>query len=196
MKTLTRTIALVLLCTPLGYAQDKPSPAAADKAAAEKAAAEEKQKAPDPRRPIFGSVRFDIVITDTAAGKPIVKTVSLNVSTGGSGSIRTTGMIPAAEPANPIPNAPGPGFAVVKPPTPVPLNVDVKGVGATANGFIRAQIVVEYQPYVENVPRLPSLVTASSITEFPNGVKTMILQAADPMSDRRTTIEVTATILK
>ena len=77
-----------------------------------------------------------------------------------------------------------------------PLNVDVKGVTVLANGLIRAQIVVEYQPYVENVPRLPSMITASSLTEFVSGVKTLILQAADPMSDRRTTIEVTATLLK
>jgi len=175
----TRAIALVLLCAPLAYAQEKPAAPAA-----ETAAAEVKDKAPDPRRPIFESARFDITITDTAGGKPITKTVSLNVSTGGSGSIRSTGMIPGPDPKTPIGS------------TPVPLNVDVKAVTAMANGRIRAQVVVEYQPYVENVPRLPSLLTASSITEFPNGVKTLIMQAADPMSDRRTTIEVTATMLR
>jgi hypothetical protein len=40
------------------------------------------------------------------------------------------------------------------------------------------------------------MITASSLTEFTSGVKTLILQAADPISDRRTTIEVTATLLK
>ena len=42
MKTLTRAIALVLLCAPLAYAQDNPSAPVADKAAAEKAAVAEK----------------------------------------------------------------------------------------------------------------------------------------------------------
>ena len=184
MKTLIRVAALVLLCTPLARAQDKPSPPAADKAAAEKAAAAEKERANDPRRAMFMSARFDITITDTGIGKPITKVVSLNVSGGGSGSIRSTGIIPGPDPNTPIGSKP------------VPLNVDVKGVTTMANGQIRAQIVVEYQPYVENAPRLPAVVTASSLTEFTSGVKTLILQAADPMSDRRTTIEVTATILK
>jgi hypothetical protein len=189
MTTLTRVVALVLLCAPLAYAQEKPNPSAAEKTgAAEKNAAEE--KAPDPRRPVFVSARFDITITDTGVGKPITKTVSLNVSTAGSGSIRTTGVIPGPEPATPG------NVQVFAKPTVVPLNVDVKGVNVMANGQIRAQVVVEYQPYIENAPRQPSVITASSMTEFANGVKTLILQAADPLSDRRTTIEVTATILK
>ena len=184
MKTITRALALVLLCAPLAYAQDKPSPPAADKAAAEKAAAAEKERANDPRRAVFMSARFDITITDTGIGKPITKVVSLNVSSAGSGSIRTTGMITGPDPGSQLR------------PQSIPLNVDVRGVTVMANGLIRAQIVVEYQPYVENAPRLPAMVTASSLTEFTSGVKTLILQAADPMSDRRTTIEVTATILK
>ena len=184
MKTLTCAVVLVLLCAPLADAQDKPNPPAADKAAAEKAAAAEKERANDPRRAVFMSARFDITITDTGIGKPITKVVSLNVSSAGSGSIRSTGVIPGPDPNTPI------GSKAV------PLNVDVKGVTVLANGLIRAQIVVEYQPYVENAPRLPAMVTASSLTEFTSGVKTLILQAADPMSDRRTTIEVTATILK
>ena len=187
MKMLMRALCLMLLCAPLAYAQDKPSPPAADKAAAEKAAAAEKERASDPRRSVFVSARFDITITDTGIGKPITKIVSLNVSTGGSGSIRSTGVISGPETANPT---------LLQVGKPVPLNVDVKNVNAMANNQIRAQVVVEYQPYIENAPRQPSLITASSITEFANGVKTLILQAADPMSDRRTTIEVTATILK
>ena len=181
MTTLTRALALVLLCAPLAYAQQKPTPPGTEKPAAPPAAEE---KAPDPRRPIFVSARFDITISDTGIGKPITKTVSLNVSTAGSGSIRTTGTIPGPNPDSPIGS------------TQVPLNVDVKGVNVMANGQIRAQVVVEYQPYVENAPRQPSLIIASSMTEFANGVKTLILQAADPLSDRRTTIEVTATILR
>jgi hypothetical protein len=188
MKTLIRSSALVLLCATLAHAQEKPAQRAAEKPAAEKPAAQkaaEEKAASDPRRIVFGlSVRFDIAITDTAGGKPATKTVSLNVTSGGSGSIRSTGIIPGPDPNTSIGAKP------------VPLNVDVKNVSTMANGQVRATIVVEYQPYVENALRLPAEVTASSLAEFTNGVKTLILQAADPMSDRRTTIEVTATILK
>ena len=180
MQTVTRAIALVLMCAPLAYAQQQPPPPGTDKPTAP-AVAEE--KAPVPRPPVT-STRFEIMITDSGGGQPITKTVSLNVSSFGSGSIRSTGTIPGPDPNRAIGSKP------------VPLNVDVRNVQPQADGQIVATIVIEYQPYVENAPRLPSLVTASSTAAFANGQKTMILQAADPMSDRRTTIEVTATRLK
>jgi hypothetical protein len=40
------------------------------------------------------------------------------------------------------------------------------------------------------------VVRANSTSVFENGKKMVLLQAADPLSDRRTTIEVTATIVK
>jgi hypothetical protein len=42
----------------------------------------------------------------------------------------------------------------------------------------------------------PAQVRANATSVFESGKKMVVLQAADPASDRRTTIEVTATVLK
>jgi hypothetical protein len=132
--------------------------------------------APAPGAPAR-NVKFDITITDTAGGKPIVKALSVTVSDfGGNGSIRSTGV-----------RADG---------TPVPLNVDVRNVIGHSDSVVRASVNVEYQAYIPDAKPQPGLVTAVANSVFEDGRRTQILQTADPTSDRRTTIEVTATILK
>ena len=122
---------------------------------------------PNPPR----NVRFEIVITETGIAKPSTKTVSLTVNDGGgSGSVR-----------NGAPNT-------------ASLNVDVRGVQAFEGGAVRAAIGVEYQPW-DTSTQLSSI--QSSITSmFQDGRRMQILQTADPLSDRRTTIDVTMTVLK
>ena len=123
------------------------------------------------------NVRFDITITDTAGGKPVTKALSVTVSNySGTGSIRSTGVRPDG--------------------TPVPLNVDVRNVTWHSDTVVRASVNVEYQAYIPDAKPQPGLMTASSNSVFEDGRRTQILQTADPTSDRRTTIEVTATILK
>ncbi|HET9191987.1 MAG TPA: hypothetical protein VFO21_03865 [Vicinamibacterales bacterium] len=123
------------------------------------------------------NVKFDITITDTAGGKPITKALSVTVSNySGTGSIRSTGVRPDG--------------------TPVPLNVDIRNVTWHSDTVVRASVNVEYQAYVPDAKPQPGLMTASSNSVFEDGRRTQILQTADPTSDRRTTIEVTATILK
>lgn len=123
------------------------------------------------------NVKFDITITDTAGGKPVVKALSVTVSDfGGNGSIRSTGV-----------RSDG---------TPVPLNVDVRNVIGHSDSVVRASVNVEYQAYIPDAKPQPGLVTAVANSVFEDGRRTQILQTADPTSDRRTTIEVTATILK
>jgi len=134
-----------------------------------------------PAVPVSGAtprnVRFDITITDTAGGKPVTKALSVTVSNySGTGSIRSTGV-----------RSDG---------TPVPLNVDVRNVTWHSDTVVRASVNVEYQAYIPDAKPQPGMVTAVTNSVFEDGRKTQILQTADPTSDRRTTIEVTATVLK
>ena len=132
--------------------------------------------APEPAR-IPRNVRFDITITDTAGGKTVTKALSVTVSdVGGNGSIRSWGNLPVGNP--------------------VPLNVDVRQVAWFNDGTVRANVNVEYQAYIPDAKPQPGMVTATATTVFQDGRKTQILQAADPTSDRRTSIDVTATVLK
>jgi len=151
------------------------------------------------------NIRFDISIADSGVTTPITKTVTVNVSQGGLGSIRSSAKIPGA----PVPpprtvtsqGADGKPQTTTTPssaPT-ISLNVDVNQPTIYEDGRIRALVVIEYQPYVPaamaRTPE-PAVVRANSMIVFENGKKMMLLQAADPMSDRRTTIEVTATVVR
>jgi hypothetical protein len=125
---------------------------------------------PAPLRPT-ANVRFDVTITDTGGAKPVTKTLSLTVT-----------------------QIVGPG-PFVQPGT-VNLNVDVRAVSWVETNAVRANVTVEYQPYVPDAKVQPGAVTASATSAFFDGKRTQILSTADPISDRKTTIEVTATILK
>lgn len=150
------------------------------------------------------NIRFDVAIADSGVTAPINKVVTLNVSQGGNGSIRSSAKIPGA----PIPGprtvtsqgADGKPQTTTTPGTAptISLNVDVSNPTIYEDGGIRAFVVVEYQPYVAPAPGRPepAVVRANSIVVLESGKKMMLLQASDPMTDRRTTIEVTATVIK
>jgi hypothetical protein len=130
------------------------------------------------------NVRFDVTITDTGGAKPVTKTLSLTIgSSNNNGSVRQTSQAP-----NPAGN-PGP------PMIPISLNVDVRNVNWLENG-IRATVVIEYQPYLPDAKTQPGMVTANATSVFVDGRRMQILSTSDPVSDRKTTIEVTATVLK
>ena len=142
-----------------------------------------------PQRPA-ANIRFDVTITDTGGAKPVVKTLSLTVSTANSnGSVRTTAKMPGADPNFPGPAPAGSMMAV-------PLNVDVRNARWIDSNAILAQISVEYQPYIPDAKSQPGVITASAQSLFYDGRRTQILVASDPVSDRKTTIEVMATIVK
>jgi hypothetical protein len=94
----------------------------------------------------------------------------------GNGSIRSWGAVPGGNP--------------------IQLAVDVRNVVWVSDSVVRASVNVEYQPYIADAKPQPGHVTATANSVFADGRRTPILQAADPTSDRRTTIEVTATIVK
>jgi hypothetical protein len=154
------------------------------------------------------NIRFDIAIADSGAGAPVSKSVTLNVSQGGSGSIRSTAPMPGTPVTLPktvtTRGADGKESTTTQALTPsISLNVDVSNPLIYEDGYIRAIVVIEYQPYVApaSLPSAstrpqPAVVRANSMSVFESGKKMVLLQAADPLSDRRTIIEVTATILR
>jgi hypothetical protein len=167
------------------------SPGTARPAAPAPAAAPAAPVPPQPAQaPRAGAnVRFDVTITDTGGAKPVTKTLSLTVGNyNNSGSIRSTAQVPGGGPT------PFPGAAA--PPMSIPLYVDVRNVTSVENNAVRASVLIEYQPYVPEAKSQPGGVTASAQTIFFDGRRTQILVTSDPISDRKTTIEVTATILK
>ena len=129
------------------------------------------------------NVRFDVTISDSGGAQPVTKTMSLTIgSTNNNGSVRQTSQAP-----NPTPG----------PPTiPIALNVDVRNVIWLDNNGVRATVAVEYQPYLPDAKAQPGMVIANATTMFFDGRRTQLLVTSDPVSDRKTTIEVTATILK
>jgi hypothetical protein len=144
------------------------------------------------------NVRFDVTITDSGGPKPVTKTLSLTVSSSNSnGSVRSTAKMPGVDPNMPFAvGQPGPDG---KPTTlmAVPLNVDVRGVTwVDTSNAVRATVTIEYQPYIPDAKSQPGMITASSTSLFYDGRRTQILVSSDPISDRKTTIDVTATILK
>jgi hypothetical protein len=139
------------------------------------------------------NVRFEITITDSGGPKPVTKVVSLTLSDGGSsGSLRNVSSLPGSTHITVVGGPEGPrqvGGAY-------PLNLDVRNVVGYDDGSVRASINVEYQPYAPDSKTQPGTITASATAVFQDGRRTQILQSTDPLSDRRTTVEVTATILK
>ena len=137
------------------------------------------------------NIRYDVVIRDEGGGGPATRrTVSLVVqANSGPGSVRSVGTLPASHPL-----AAG---QVNGPPTPlaIPLNIDVRG-SVSQSGRIPSRVTVEYQPFWPEAKTLPSSVRAQVDAVLEDGRALLLSQAVDPISDRRTIIEVTATILK
>jgi hypothetical protein len=140
---------------------------------------------PDERPRMRGqliNLRLEFTVTDqigTAA--PVRKTVMMNVADGESGRIRTNAEVPRN-----------------KAWTTVPLSVDAYPTIEGAK--IRLRTSLEYQLLSEAPgPDLPAGRTSmtQSVTALLNdGVSTILCQSADPLTDRKVTLEVKATIVK
>lgn len=170
-------------------AQQEPPRPPAETAKPRSADAPPKPEAPAPGQPV--NVRLDFTITDQlGTGEPAKRTVTLIVSDRSVGSIRSTGNSVRAT-----------------------LNVDATPQ-ILANGSIKVQIGLEYNPRQVNAPtdkvKLPTgemaevggpgaggsaLNQRATIVLVP-GKPLILSQAADPLSDRKITVEVRAEILK
>lgn len=165
-----RTLAFILCCSLV--------PAAGSVAAAQPPAKPAPQQ-PAPPRPEPGgqriNIRVELAITDQlAAGDPLKKTVTMIAADGARSSIR---------------NASPEGL----------LNVDAQPSLAQA-GAIRLGLALEYKPAVaatgSDGVRALSRIEEQLTVMLESGKPLVISQSADPASDRKVTVQVTATVLK
>ena len=127
------------------------------------------------------NVSLEVTITDTlGTAAPAVKNVSMLVAEDRMGRIRSA-------------NAMSQGTHNV-----FMLNVDARP-DILADGRILLDLTIEYVPDARANPDEPS--RAVNINEsltmiVPDGNATLISRSADPTTDRRVTVEVTATVVK
>lgn len=133
------------------------------------------------------NVQIELTLTDQAGGgtPPEKKTVSMVVSSGSWGRIRSAGnMHPAGEA-----------------PFVVDLNVDARPLVAV-DGPIQLELTVVYAPAAaagtskDSARIQPVKVNQSLTVVLQSGKPLIISQAADPASDRKVVVEVKATVLK
>ncbi len=132
------------------------------------------------------NVQVELTLTDqTGGGTPEKKTVSMVVSSGNWGRIRSAGNM------HPIGEVP----------FPVDLNVDARP-SVTVEGPIQLELTVVYAPAAvagtakESARVQPVKVNQSLTVVLHSGKPLIISQAADPASDRKVVVEVKATVLK
>lgn len=123
------------------------------------------------------NVRFQILIREVGGPRPGTKTVALTIALNDQSSIRAQGTVA------------GRGEH--------PLNVDVMP-RTLLNGRVWTRISVEYRPEspAEASGPPPFYVRQTLNVWLESGKPIIISEAADPISDRRLSVEVTATILR
>ena len=126
------------------------------------------------------NVRIDLTITDTYGGTPSKKTVTMLIANSGNASIRTN--MSRLESNAPV------------------LNID-GSVAVFPGNTIRATLIFNYWPgRPQNAPPsttpAPGEVNESGTVLLQDGKPLLISQSADPVTDRKVTVEVTATIVK
>jgi hypothetical protein len=131
---------------------------------------------PAPRRRGDVNIQIELTISDQlGSGKPEPRVVSMLVADGAFGRIRSRGAEPAAVET---------------------LNVDARPE-VIGNDRLALELTLEYvPPRAEGAPRRPAGLNEQLTVILQNGKPLLISQAADPLADRKTTVEVRATILK
>jgi hypothetical protein len=133
------------------------------------------------------NIQFDIAIADEGGGLPASKkNVVLMVQGGGAGSLRSNGIGLVTREGK------------ITDRVNVELNADIKmpSYNFKEPNKVRARISIEYQPFFAEMRATPARVRAQVDVLLENGRKTVLWQTADPITGLRTTIEVTATVLK
>lgn len=168
--------------TPAAEAEPAAKPAPTAKPGREKTpkpAAAQPKAAPAPaRRGQLANVRVDVRITDVGEGRPpMTKSVSLTVGDRQQGMVRSTVDIGSRR---------------------LPLNVDV--VPEIEGHKIRLRLTLDYN-IVSGTDLKPDDFKASTEVRehlglvLESGKSLVVSESADPLSDRRVKLEVTATIL-
>jgi hypothetical protein len=182
MRAFMRAVPLVLLAATAAAQEPAPAPAPDDKPQAAPA------RAPAPRvEPSLTNVRVDLTLTDQSGTRPPVKkTMTLTLADGEHGKVRSRPQaVVAMSPGSP------------KTLQPVPLNVDARPI--LIGNRIKLLLILEYssadQPPGADAASMAA-VTFSGQVVLDNGRPMVVAEAADPVSDRRVTVEVKATVLK
>jgi hypothetical protein len=130
------------------------------------------------------NVQVELTLTDQLGTQaPEKKTVSMIVSTGNWGKIRSVGNV---RPQNDAPFV-------------VDLNVDARPFVST-EGLIQLELTLVYSPPggadKDTLKPRPTGINQSLTVVLQSGKPLVISQAADPVSDRKVIVEVKATVLK
>ncbi len=174
MKKILATCLTVGALTAALTAQEKPAPSKALPA-----------KAPAPSVDVMKrrNVNMDIAITDqTGTAEPVKKVVTMIVTDGQMGSVRSTGSS---------------GNVGERQAT---LNVDATPV-VHSDDSILLKLTLEYVPRPEEDPDAvkrpaPAHLNERMAVTLESGKPMVISRAADPASSRKITVEVTATVMK
>jgi len=161
-------------------------------------------------------VRVEVTITDQAeANPPTKKSIGLTVADGMNGSVRSGVKVPILSTSYvPLEKGGGPGNPIASYNyTNMGLSLDVRNVRVTGNTVV-LNLSVEYNPVDEKTSGASSaLATTLSPGQVPpsfatfqqslslvleNGKPLVVAQSSDPVPgrDRKTSLEVKATILK
>jgi type IV secretory pathway VirB10-like protein len=145
-------------------------------------------EAPDPpevmrrSRGQLVNLRLEFTVTDQiGTAPPVRKTITMNVADGESGRIRTNAEVYRKNAERTI----------------VPLSVDASP--EIDGNRIRLRASLEYQLLKDPEPDLPAgktSITQSVTAILSDGVSTILSQSADPLTDRKVTLEVKATIIR
>jgi hypothetical protein len=135
-------------------------------------------------------VKVDLTITEEGTGvSPVKKTVVAVVGDGFNGYVREQGTMAGA------------GAASLPPVERyVPLNLDAYPV-ILPNGKVRLTCTIQYlsgpmPPPGDQTQRSRTDIKQNLVLILESGKSLVISQATDPISDRKVTVEVTATILR
>jgi hypothetical protein len=145
-------------------------------------------EAPEPASPKRSrgqlvNLRLEFTVTDQiGSAPPVRKTITMNVADGEMGRIRSNADV----------------FRKNSAPTIVPLSVDARP--EIDGSKIRLSASLEYQLLSDAAgPDLPAgktSITQSVTSILSDGVSSILSQSADPLTDRKVTLEVKATIVK
>lgn len=184
MRRATFILACALALSPrVTQAQDDSQASQAATAQSKGSGSAEVQTGPKFVRALT-NVQVELVLTDQMGTQPAEKkTVSMIVSSGNWGKVRSAGTVA------PIGSAP---FAVE-------LNVDARPF-VSMEGQIQLELLLEYSPPTsdtrETLKTRPTGMNQSLTVILQNGKPLVVSQAADPVSDRKVVVEVKASILK
>jgi hypothetical protein len=130
------------------------------------------------------NIRVETTINETGGNAPPVKKSVIAVAGDGeNASVREIASVISTNPGTP-------NFG------PTSLNVDASPT-ILPNGKIRTRVTMQYAAgQTPSEPRVKTDVRQTLVLILENGKPLVISEASDPVTDRRVTVEVTATILK